>query len=104
MKSHIIKNGKIIDKPTSTEFWLEIQRIKNMITKQNNEVEQILGKALRFPWYKDDQKNFPGAIEKNGVCVGDEVIESLAEIAAQKIYTLEKDLIYQKELLQIINE
>ena len=33
-------------------------------------VEQEVGKTLGFPWYKDDQKNFPGATEEHGVCVG----------------------------------
>ncbi len=50
-----------------------------------NEVEQTLGKALGYPWYKDDQKNFPGATEKNGVCVGDHVPESILAEASRNI-------------------
>lgn len=51
------------------------------------EIEQTLGKALGYPWYKDDQKNFPGATEADGVCVGDHVPESLALEAAERIAT-----------------
>jgi hypothetical protein len=47
-----------------------------------NEVEQVLGKALGYPKYSDDQKNFPGTTEADGVCVGDSVPESLVAQAA----------------------
>ena len=56
--------------------------------RQNDEVCQILGKALGYPWFKDDPKNFPDATEEDGVCVGDHVGESLAEEAAKKIAEL----------------
>src|ERR1035437_2186533 len=55
-----------------TEFcdscaYLEIERLENACEKMNNEVCQVLGQALGwYPWYKDDQKNFPGATEKDG--------------------------------------
>jgi len=49
------------------------------------EVEQVLGKALGYPKYSDDQKNFPGTTEKDGVCVGEHVPESLLSEAAKKI-------------------
>jgi hypothetical protein len=35
--------------------------------------------------YKDDPKNFPGATEKDGVCVGDHVPESILAEAARKL-------------------
>ena len=54
------------------------------------EVEQILGKVLGYPWYKDDQKNFPGATEDDGVCVGEHVPETLAEEAASRILELQR--------------
>lgn len=60
--------------------------------KSSNEIEQILGKALGYPWYKDDQKNFPGATEADGVCVGDHVPESLAAEAADRIAALSEEL------------
>jgi hypothetical protein len=53
--------------------------------KELNEVEQLLGKALNYFWYKDDQKNFPGATEKDGVCVGEHVPASIAAEAANTI-------------------
>jgi len=57
------------------------------------EVDQALGKALGYPFYADDQKNFPGATEANGVCTGEHVPESLADEAAKKIITLNKLLL-----------
>ena len=48
--------------------------------KSNHEIEQACGKALGYPWYKDDQKNFPGATEEDGVCVNGYVAEIVAEL------------------------
>lgn len=58
--------------------------------KQSYEIEQILGKALGYPKYKDDPKNFPDATD-DSVCVGDHVPESLALEAACRIEALERD-------------
>jgi polyhydroxyalkanoate synthesis regulator phasin len=52
------------------------------------EVEQILGRALGYPLYADDQKNFPGTTEADGVCVGEHVPASLADEAAGEIARL----------------
>ena len=57
----------------------------------HSEIEQRLGKALGYPWYKDDPKNFPDATEKDGVCVGAHVAESLAAEAASVIIKLRKE-------------
>ena len=57
---------------------------------QNNDVCQTLGKALGYPWFKDDQKNFPGATEADGVCVGEHVAGSIADEAAAKIVELKQ--------------
>jgi hypothetical protein len=59
--------------------------LRKLLAKQDEEICHILGKALSFPWFKDDQKNFPGATEEDGVCVGDQVAETMAECAAKKI-------------------
>lgn len=59
---------------------------------QGHEIEQTLGKALGYPWFKDDQKNFPGSTEADGVCVGDHVPESLAAEAATRIRSLEQQV------------
>ena len=66
----------------------EIERVKGTAQKVFQEVEQTLGKALGYPWYKDDQKNFPGATEVDGVCVGAHVAQSIALEAAHKITRL----------------
>lgn len=68
------------------------RKLYNYRTSESN-IQQILGKALHYPWYKDDQKNFPGATEENGVCVGDHVAESLAMEAAKRIRDLESAVI-----------
>src|ERR1700686_5062311 len=60
-------------------FW------RKMYYDLSNEVEQVLGKALGYPKYSDDQKNFPGTTEKDGVCVGEHVPESLLDEAAKQI-------------------
>ena len=58
--------------------------------EESEEIEQILGKALGYPWFKDDPKNFPTATEADGVCVGIETAWSLAMIAADRIKELEE--------------
>jgi len=55
-------------------------------------IEQILGKALGYPWYKDDPDIFPKATEADGVCVGVETAWSLAMIAADRLKELEEKL------------
>jgi len=70
------------------ELIAEVERLRGALSKQNAEIEQTLGKALGYPWFKDDQKNFPGATEADGVCVGEHVAESLAAEAAAKITNL----------------
>jgi len=62
--------------------------------KENDEICQVLGKALGYPWYKDDPKNFPGATEENGVCVGEHVAVTIAMEAAATIAKL-KDLLHR---------
>lgn len=66
----------------------EIHRLRAAYMKFNSDICQTLGKALGYPWYKDDQKNFPGATKEDGVCVGDHVAETLAIEAADKIVRL----------------
>src|SRR5205085_3464919 len=71
----------------------EIKRLRKGYSKMNEEICQTLGKALGYPFYKDDQKNFPGSTHADGVCVGDHVAESLAEEAANKIKQLKAFLV-----------
>lgn len=63
----------------------EIASLRLAMSKENEEICQALGKALHYPWFKDDQKNFPGATKEHGVCVGEHVAASLAEEAAKWI-------------------
>lgn len=58
--------------------------------EESEKIEQILGKVLGYPWFKDDPKNFPTATEADGVCVGVETAWSLAMIAADRIKELEE--------------
>jgi hypothetical protein len=46
-------------------------------------IEQTAAQAIgTYPWYKDDQKNFPGSTEMDGVCIGEHVTETIvAELA-----------------------
>ena len=72
---------------------MNIDRLRHIakgLWKEQFEIEQILGKALGYPWFKDDKKNFPEATEEHGVCVGDHVAISLAMEAADKIKQLKE--------------
>lgn len=72
-----------------SELEAEITKLRTNIVLSAEEIMQTLGKALEYPWYKDDQKNFPGSTEDDGVCVGDHSAESIAVEAADKIDTLQ---------------
>jgi hypothetical protein len=81
------------DGSTLNSFFLEEAELKIKNLKEELEdIEQILGKALKYPWFKDDPKNFPTATEEDGVCVGDHTAWSLAMCAADKIKELEEEL------------
>jgi hypothetical protein len=69
----------------------EIERLRLGYTTLNSEVCQYLGKALGYPWFKDDQENFPGATEDSGVCTGAHVAETIAAEAARRIGNLEAE-------------
>ena len=62
---------------------LEYQR--DGMLKELLEIEQILGKVLGYPEYKNDQKNFPGATDADGVCVDEHTAVTLAMEAADKL-------------------
>ena len=55
------------------------ERLQWVCSKMNEEVCQVAGKVLGYPWFKDDQKNFPGSTEEHGVCVGNHVAESIVD-------------------------
>lgn len=62
----------------------KIKHLREGLLKQNQNIEQTCGKVLGYPWFKDDQKNFPGATEKDGVSVGDHVAETIVSELAKK--------------------
>ena len=59
---------------------------------QADEVIQTLGKVLGYPWFKDDQTNFPGATEADGICLGDHIAETMAAEAAEAIARLTREV------------
>jgi hypothetical protein len=85
---------------TMTEAANEIERLRLGYTTLNSEVCQRLGKALGYPWFKDDQENFPGATEESGVCTGEHVAESIAAEAARRIGNLEAERDQLRDALQ----
>lgn len=52
-----------------------VEELRQACARQNEDVCQTLGKALGYPWFKDEQTAFPGATEEHGVCVGEHVAE-----------------------------
>jgi hypothetical protein len=73
---------------SQTIYRFELLELRNRVIADEQEIEQILGKALGYPWYKDDQKNFPGTTEADGVCIGDHVAVTIAMEAADRITKL----------------
>lgn len=63
----ILDYGEIIDNQREEIAILKTQKEKML--KEFREIEQMLGKALNYPWFKDDQENFPGTTEADGVVV-----------------------------------
>jgi hypothetical protein len=80
-----------VSEDLADEAAAEIERLRLGCTMLNSEVCQRLGKALGYPWFKDDQENFPGATEDSGVCTGDHVAETIAAEAARQIGNLEAE-------------
>jgi len=78
----------------------EIKRLMDCIGLEHHEIETVLGAALGYPWYKDDQKNFPGADESAGVCVGEHTVVSLADEAASKIAKLREELAEARKVIE----
>lgn len=93
--------GEMLDEASSEIFRqrAEIERLKadndglrRSGADENAAICQTLGKALGYPWFKDDQKNFPGATEEHGVCVGDHVAVTIAHEAANEIERLRQNI------------
>lgn len=69
----------------------ERDRLRSDWDKQDARILNVLGAALGYPWFKDDQGNFPGATESDGVCTGEHVPETIAAEAAKCIEALKAD-------------
>ena len=66
-----------------------VEYLQTAWRKSNDRICQTLGKALKFPAFKDDQVNFPGATEADGVVIAEEIAEDMAEYAAKRITELQ---------------
>lgn len=71
----------------------ELNRLRALWMAQGHKIEQVLGAALNYPRFCDDQDAFPGATEADGVCVGDHTPETLVEEAAATIEKYRADLV-----------
>lgn len=74
---------------------VDLQRALDAARRERHAVEQIAGRALGYPRFADDQKNFPGATEADGVCVGEHVavtiVQELADtLTARRAAQIEK--------------
>jgi hypothetical protein len=70
----------------------ELRRFRAETLVTEHLLSQELAKSLagRYPWYKDDQRNFPGATEADGVCTGDSTLESLVAEVVVEVARLRK--------------
>lgn len=73
----------------NTRLKARVAELESGYDRESDDVCQMLGKALGFPWFKDDPVNFPGSTESHGVCVGEHVPGSLAAVAARRIAELD---------------
>jgi len=66
----------------------EIERLNHLVRGYQHHLdacEQIAGKALGYPWFKDDPANFPDATEADGVCIGEHVSDTIVQELANKL-------------------
>lgn len=83
-----------------SDYRLRYHDLRQKVIAEFHDIEQTLGSALGYPRYCDDQKNFPGAEPKDGVCVGDHVAATLAQEAAATIHRLRAENEKLKSLLE----
>src|SRR3990167_5043212 len=76
----------------------EYKMLMQQAVSERDDVRRRLADAeariqtLREAIDKDDQKNFPGATEADGVCVGEHVAASIAAEAARRVREVEEAL------------
>lgn len=80
----------------------KLKRQRDGYQRHMHECEQIAGKALGYPWYKDDQKNFPGATEADGVCVGEHVGDTIVAELAEKYEKAKEKIVELEGLVRIM--
>jgi outer membrane protein TolC len=78
-------SGRRQSKAFADELRTKLAELKQSYIEEGRRIEQVLGRALGYPRYADDPKNFPDATDEDGVCVGDHVPITLAEEAAAKL-------------------
>lgn len=103
------KPGTIIEHARQLERELNaanarIARITDGFRREQNDIEQTCGKALGYPRFCDDQKNFPGSTEADGVIIGDHVAESIAAELANKYAAAMERVKRLEEALVFISE
>ncbi len=81
----LVANNAEVERRRTAE--VRVTCLTKAAAKTNEEICQVLGRALGYPVLADDQRNFPGATAADGVCVGDHVAESIADEAARFIQT-----------------
>ena len=89
-RPHPCVDGAFTREDLTKEETEQLMREYEGRTSALDRCQQIAGKALGYPAYKDDQKNFPGATEKDGVCIGEHVEETIVQELANA-YT--KDIV-----------
>lgn len=81
----------LVSMKTLLHYYNGMMNLRVAMSYQNEEICQIAGKALGYPYFKDDQKNFPGATEEHGVCVGEHICRTIVEELAEKYLQLKKE-------------
>lgn len=79
-----------------------VVRARDGYQKHLRACEQIAGKALGYPAFKDDQVNFPGATEADGVCIGEHVGETIVEELAAKLEEAQSTIVDREARLLIL--
>ena len=90
---------------STTEPSKLVEHYKTACHKMNNEVCQVLGKALKFPMYKDSPEVFSGSDDSTGYFTEPHTAESMADLAADKIAELgKKEKILRLALEMIVKQ
>ena len=87
------KHNSLHDITRAADALASITRERDGYQKHLRACEQIAGKALGYPWFKNDQANFPGTTEAEGVCIGEHVGDTIVEeLANAYIGTIDRAL------------